>query len=245
MKPMSMPDIIFIVTHYIIFSLIFIGSLSLFLKNKYAFEIDYVILTFVSVTLLIAAVVTPYIGWGYGLDRAYLSFSAILAPMFVIGGMTLSKILKKERYGLFIVTMVLIAQILGCTYVIHQFFGVPRSVALNRSGVWSGEFYIYDAEVTGALWLYMHMSKDLEIYADAFGYARFIYNVNYKEIRISSFTFNAVKEGYIYLRHANVVDGIINPSFYYEDTQFMSNYTCILDEKNKVYDNAHTEIYVC
>ncbi len=61
-----------------------------FLKSK--FEMEYLMMALVCVTVLVLTVALPYLSTGYGLDRLYPLMIIILSVCFIIGGITLSNL---------------------------------------------------------------------------------------------------------------------------------------------------------
>jgi uncharacterized membrane protein len=66
-----------------------------FLKTK--FEMEYLVMALACAGLLAIMVVLPYVSVGYGIQRLYSLVIIILSVCFVMGGMTLSHFLSKER----------------------------------------------------------------------------------------------------------------------------------------------------
>ena len=66
-----------------------------FLKTK--FEMEYLVMTLACVGLLVIMVALPHVSIGYGIQRLYTLMTVILSVCFVIGGITLSHFLSKER----------------------------------------------------------------------------------------------------------------------------------------------------
>ena len=68
-----------------------------FLKTK--FEMEYLVMAMACSGLLVVMVALPFVSRGYGIPRLYSLVLVILSVCFVIGGMTLSHFLSKERTG--------------------------------------------------------------------------------------------------------------------------------------------------
>ncbi|NQE54751.1 hypothetical protein C5S29_14270 [ANME-1 cluster archaeon GoMg3.2] len=66
-----------------------------FLKTK--FEVEFLTMALACAGILALTVALPYVSTGYGTDRLYSLVIIILSVCFVIGGMTLSHFLSKER----------------------------------------------------------------------------------------------------------------------------------------------------
>jgi uncharacterized membrane protein len=66
-----------------------------FLKTK--FEVEFLTMALACAGILALTVALPYVSTGYGSDRLYSLVIIILSVCFVIGGMTLSHFLSKER----------------------------------------------------------------------------------------------------------------------------------------------------
>lgn len=215
-----------------------------FLMEK--FEVEYFVATLVCSGLLVAVVVLPFVSTGYGVDRAHLLGIVILSVFFVIGGIILSRHLKVRAY--LIILLVVIPYFFCTTGVLYQMFSVPQGITLNSEGAQHDLWYVHDREIIAARWLgdrNTKSQKGLKMYSDDFGSmrVRLAYDLNNcPSISSSCFRDNkTVKEGYIYLRYANVVEGKVY--FWNGRYSYITKYQHLFVEKNRIYDNGGSEIY--
>jgi len=139
-----------------------------FLKTK--FSIEYLLLTLACAGMLAIMVALPYVSQGYDLQRLYSQVAVVLAVVFVLGGIMLSKhffFLKKktcakrksidqntsEVQAYFIILLVLIPYFLCVTGPMYQIFGVPREITLNSEGEQYDRMYINDHQLIAREWM--------------------------------------------------------------------------------------------
>jgi len=210
------------------------------------FERDYILLMLISWGLMAAMLIVPYLSTGYGVYRTYQMGLIILAPMFVIGGDTIFRYINLRKFSLLAILIVLILQFFCATYVIDQVFGNPNSEDLNREGDKYGEYYIYDSEIAGARWLNEHGTANPTIHTDARGYTRILMvydtmpHLNKKFFEKNK----TIKNGYIYLRYINIVNGKIYPTDNYADISNITEYSHLFIGKSKIYNNGGSEVYI-
>jgi uncharacterized membrane protein len=234
-----------------------------FLKTK--FEPEYLIMALACAGLLVITVALPYISTGYGMRRLYSMMLVILSVCFVIGGMTLSHffffynkkrkpVLKEKNNGsevraYLIILVILIPYFLFQMGAIQQIFGVHVStICLNSCGETYDRDYLHDQECCAAKWLIMKGEKDSQIYStDMFGRQGLISQGKISPNRINRHSFSMREKlgGYIYLSYNNVVNGklVARRGTGVYETCNMSEYSDMLIEKNKIYNNAGSEIY--
>lgn len=243
----NIPEGVSVVVQWIIFIFIFVGAFDLIkaYKNKNtSFEAEYILITFVSLCLLALMVILPFISIGYGADRTYQQSLVLLSPAFIIGGTAICKYIRRPQFILLLIMIVIIAQFFCATQVVYQAFGIPHSECLNREGDAYGELYIHDQEVIGAKWLCGHRVKKSRIYTDVDGGSRLMLNRGKLPINRGSFAQNeTVKDGYLYLRHANVVEGKVYTTSYHKDIKNMTEYLHQFVGRNKIYNNGGSEVY--
>lgn len=253
-SPTKIPDTINVYIHRMSFVLIAIGTLSLFfnlVRNKIKntntkIEKGYILMLLFCFGACTAAVLLPHVSKGIGIDRIYFQALFILAPAFVIGGMTIAKFIRLPRFGLLIVVAVLIAQFFAGTYMVYQFCGVPHSEDLNTCGSRYSYYYIHDQEVTAAKWVNIHGSK-LKIHSDYYSCMRlplgFIPDKN-PSYSIYFYRDNkTINNGYIYLWHTNLIEGKVYINDNYYRTKDIAGYSHIFAGKNKLYNNKVSEVW--
>ena len=225
-----------------------------FLRSK--IDVEYFVLSLVCSALLVAAVVLPVVAKTYGIMRIYLQMLVVLAPFFVIGGITLFRFLKSRAYWLLLV--VLIPYFMFITGTAYQVLGYHRAIALNSEGFVYDLLYVYDEETYAAKWLRESGELgDVELYSSGGGYigsnavstdtgeiGRLVSQGGIPPAYVDRwflFDPNIKIGGYIYLRYYNVVNGkILTPLLEEHD---IAEYQGRFVGKAKIYDNGGSEIY--
>jgi len=249
----TLPQKIRVVIYDITFAFIVIGFFYLMRERKERSKVDieYSSGLFVSLGLLASMIIVPFISVGYSTGRLYQQALVFLALLFVVGGISISKFIKKPQLSLLIILIVLIPQFFSITYVTDQMLGVPTSMVINREGLIHDAYYIYDQEVFGAKWLVNNNKDDLTVYTDPFGVMRLLKGFGTKELKISTDFFSdehkTTNEGYIYLRHANIVSGIVylkgSPTGKYLPTKNLTEFSHLFINRNKIYSNGGAAVW--
>ena len=132
------------------------------------------------------------------------------------------------------------------TSAIHQLCGASNSIILNSEGRGYDDYYVYDQESYGAMWLANNAEqKNIRIYTDRIGDKRLISQAGFSPRAINRYTLTDEQdieiEGYIYLRYYNVVDGkLLDVQFEEHDIiQYSDKFT----GKSKLYSNGGAEIW--
>ena len=239
-----------------------IGSIAKYIKYKEG-EIEHLLMTAVGWALMVAIVVIPY-AYSYELGRLYLQTLVFLALSFVKGGEFFSKGVSKlfckikgfkigfgnpqgiqhtfvSKYTLLIIMVVLIPYFACNTYLFYQVLGVPYSEDLNTHGIQHSKRYISDRDVISAEWLSNHVASNssMPIYADYFG--GYPLRLGFGEpVRAYVISNKTISKGYIYLRNANVIEGVIYTRV---GKAKMSECSYLFDGKSKIYGNSISEVY--
>jgi len=230
---------------------------SIFLREK--FEVEYLVIALACAGLLVAMITLPYISIGYDIMRLYAVTVTILSVFFVIGGITVTRVLnqiivafhwrglkkndlKVRAYQ--IILIVLIPYFFCVTDVTYNMAGVSRSILLNSEGEFYDRLYIHDQESYAAKWLKKYIDEKAEIYGDQYSNMRLtsqggILSLIYAKSLIEDN--ESIEKGYIYLRYTGVVDKkLMDADFQWHN---MTEYRHYFIEKNKIYNNGGSEIY--
>jgi uncharacterized membrane protein len=209
-------------------------------------DAEYFVLAIACSAIMVFSVVLPFISQGYGLMRALFQTMVGLAPFFVIGGITLSRLLKLRPHWILLV--ILITYFSCTTSTIYQMFNYPRSVVLNSEGSQYDVYFIHDEEVYAAKWLKKYADLEtMKVFIDSGDAGRLISQGDISPTRIDQYSLTGTDEeiadGYIYLRYYNLVNGkIVTPEvpLGIHDT---AEYQYKWEKKNRVYANGGSEIY--
>jgi uncharacterized membrane protein len=259
----GLPPRIEVVASWLIIIFIAVGVLSTLARYKKMVNIDrtgggkidflsakidaeYFVLALACSAVMVFSVVLPFISQGYGLMRALFQTMVGLAPFFVIGGITLSRLLKLRPHWILLV--ILITYFSCTTGTLYQMFDYPRSVVLNSEGGQYDLYYIHDGEVYAARWLKEKAElENKRVYIDNGDAGRLISQGDISPTRIDMYlltgTDEEIADGYIYLRYYNLVNGkIVTPkvTLGIHDT---AEYQYKWEKKNRVYANGGSEIY--
>jgi uncharacterized membrane protein len=252
----SVPNTISVIVHDAIFATIMLGFATVVFKyRKFREKMDaeYLMGVCVSIILLVLFVALPYISIAYDAARLFFQVLIFVAPLFVIGAMTLSKIIKKPKWDVLIILVLLISIFSCATYMQYHFYGTPYSPDYDANGTVRGETYLYDSELTSVSWLNNNKVNGLTVYSDGHESSRFelVYgsNSSYKQSFFtwdtSFFALNKTKKsGYIYLGNVNVK---YNQSYdVYDDISVhdMSLYSHLFKGKYRIYDNGGSQIWL-
>jgi len=239
----AIPNIISVYVHDAIFLTIGIGVLSIIFYKSYRKKIDteYYIGIFTYVGLLALFVALPFVSKGYGGIRFFLQTLVFLAPVFVIGGNTIAKIIRKPRLDIAILLILLISAFSCVTYLTYHCYNIPASPDYENDGPNRDEYYIYDQELISANWLKEHAEPDSKVYREFHASKRLLlaYGLN-NPFKYAMFT-NKSSDGYIYLTHVNVNDKEVYSN--YRTTTNISDYSELFKNRWIIYNNGGSMIY--
>jgi uncharacterized membrane protein len=243
----SIPNKISAFVHDAVFTTISIGLLTLVWRFKYyrtKIGYEFLLGIVISVVFLILMIAVPNLSIHYGAERLFIQTLAFLALVFVIGAMSISKLIKKPKLTIAILLMLLIALFSCNTYLQYHFYGTPHSPYYESDGNLRNEYYVYDQELAAAKWLVGYGQNDLKINSDALANSRFIQTTVNHEINLNNSYFGnntSVTDGYIYLGYVNVNKRIVYWS--YDIYKSLDDYKFIFKNKNKIYDSG-AEVYL-
>lgn len=247
-KLKSIPNTISVVVHDLVFVTIGIGLLTIVRKHKFyrkKFGTEYLVGIILSIFLLALFVLMPYISIAYDVARLFFQLIIFLAPVFIIGAIAISKLIRKPKWDVAIILLLLIALFSCTTYLQYHFSGMPYSAIYEEDGIIRGESFIHTSELTGVNWLKEDRINNLTIYSDT----RQIFPYNIADFRNNNtnttfFAWNkTVSSGYIYLGYTN-----INKKKVYEIGQDITiydldNYSHLFVGKEKIYDSGGSQIW--
>lgn len=247
-KLKSIPNTISVIVHNLIFATIFAGLSGMIWKFNYyrkKFETEFIVGIVISLVLLVLFVLLPYISIAYDASRLFFQLLIFLAPVFVIGAITVAKVIKRPRWDIAIILILLISLFTCATYLQYHFLGMPYSATYDANGTIRGESYIYESELTGVYWLKGNRIDSWGIYMD--DRALFRFNVaDFRSSKINSTFFQSnktVNPGYVYLGKVNVQKRQIY--LIYEDIIILNldDYSHLFKDKNLVYDSGGSQIW--
>lgn len=208
-------------------------------------DLEYLFLGLVCIIILVVSVIFPLISVGYDLTRIYLQMTAVLAVFFVFGGIFVIKHLKLKLSPNWFFLAILIPYFLSQTGFTYQMFGFPKSIALNSKGEQYNLYYVYEQEAFSAKWLKNKGEiKNNKIYTDLTGVTRLRSQAGFDP---SQYNYTLLLDqdskinGYIYLRHFNVIEGkLLDEKYVSHD---IDKYKAKFKEKDIIYNNGGSVIW--
>ncbi|HEY0196417.1 MAG TPA: DUF2206 domain-containing protein, partial [Methanobacterium sp.] len=201
----------------------------------------------ISLALLVLFVALPYISIAYDVARLFFQLIIFLAPVFVIGGIFLARLIKKPKWDVYLLLALLIFLFTCVTYLQYSALGEPYSSDYENNSIVRQGNYIYDSEIISAQWISQNRVNNLTVYSDGREVARFLTaygpNISRENINSSFFGWNqTVDSGYIYLGYVNIHNRIIIDMGSDFIRVNMDPYFFLLDGKSTIYDNGGSRI---
>jgi len=251
-KLKSIPNTLSVIVHDLIFVTIGIGLLSIIMNyREYIKKIDpeYIVAILVSVVLLVLFIVLPYISVAYDAARLFFQLLIFLAPVFIIGAVKLAKIIKKPKWDVLILVILLISLFSCATYLQYHFLGMPYSPDYEKHGLVRNEGFMYTQEIVGAEWLKNNQVGNLTMYSEGRQLLVFLraYGKDIKGIRINNTYFdwnNTVDNRYIFLGYRNVNEGQVQEVYTRLEFQDIKNYLNLFSGKDKIYENGGSQVWL-
>ena len=245
----SVPNTISVVVHDLIFATIMVGIVTLIWKYKEfkdKFETEFLVGIAISIILLIAFVLLPYISIAYDASRLFFQLLIFLAPVFIIGAIAIAKLIRKPKGDIFIILLLLISIFSCATYLQYHFLGMPYSPDYDSNGIVRGDQYIYTSELTGINWLKENKLDNLTIYSDNRELSRFnMSGLKNSNINPDFFQLNkTINSGYIYLGYVNVNEQKVVDISSDISVSDMKNYSNLFIGKYRIYDNGGSQIWM-
>ncbi len=217
---------------------------TLSLRSK--LESEYLLLSVVCCTVLLAVITLPHITVDYDYQRVYSQMSIVVALFFIMGCIILSRTISAKPYLL--VLLILIPHLLFVTGAINTALSKHPSMILSSDGVGVAYELVYNHEIHATRWLQERRDEEIQVNAiDSHGTHKLVSQGKIPEGQIvdnyfleNYFTENYQVSGYLYLDYYNVVDG----EFIYRKVGYsMSEYPGVFSNKNKLYTNGGSQIW--
>lgn len=233
------------------FFIVFGFLASLIRRKKMAIDLEYLIMSTLSMTLLMLGIILPFFARGLNMIRFYHIELFFLAPFCILGGKVFFEhVLKRKTKSYLLVLIVLVPFFLYQTDFIYE---------ITRDDSWSIPLSKYRMDVTrqielgvldeqdvvGAQWLSKFVDYErIPIYADYAAYYSVLgggYGMIYREfLNLIDRNTIVAAESIVYLRRVNTV----SESFWVRGS--LSNFSEINfnpDNVTKIYSNGGCEIY--
>lgn len=229
--------------------LIFVGFVGLITKrmNNY-FEKEYFVFTVMAIAFLGALIAVPGLAGMLNMTRFYHILLFFLAPLCVLGGEVLAKLVSRQRTELWASVLLLIVLVpyflfqTGFVYEITgtQSWSVPLSkYRMDRSILMGTYAYVNGWQASGAIWLNGYVdAQSVQVYADWSAHELGSYAM-VRYVQYLSNTTEVPPYGIVYLSYLNIVEGIILGAYIFNTTELS-----FINDMNKVYVNGGCEIYI-
>ena len=247
----SLPNTISVIVNDLIIATILVGLLGMIAKLHYyheKFKMQFFIGISISLALLVLFVTLPYISIAYDAVRLFFQLVIFLAPVFVIGGIVIAKVIKKPKWDVYILLILLLFLFSCSTYLQYSLLGMPYSPEFENNSIVREELFIYNSELTSAQWIYQNKVDNLTVYSDENAVPRFstAYGTNIGNISLNDTLFGwdkMIGSGYIYLGYANVNDNAVIELGNNINRTNISSYSNLFTGKSIIYDNGGSQIW--
>jgi uncharacterized membrane protein len=247
----SLPNTISVLVHDAMFATILVGLYSILRKYKHykeKFGTQFLLGIVISISLLVLFVALPYISIAYDASRLFFQLIIFLAPIFIIGCMTIARWIKKPNWDVVVILILLISLFTCVTYLQYSLLGTPYSAQYENNSIIRQELYIYNTEIKSSQWLYNYGQDDLTIYSDGREVARFFTaygeNIQNRKINDSFFGWNqTIDDGYIFLGYVNIQNKRIIDIGNDIISVDLSPYSNLFERKSRIYDNGGSQVW--
>lgn len=246
----SIPDILYSIDYYVMAVVIGIGFFGLahlvvskrgHLKNLVKGQNSNLLVMMGICSALVGTMIAlPLASTSYTMDRLWTQMLVVLSGAFVIGCVFISR--NRRRLAFSLIVILLFVHFLTSGYLVHQAFGVHKSIVFNSDGQEYAQFYIHEEEIVGAQWLGDNMNPELRVFTDFDGPKRLFYGRVPGDWSTSTFfsSGRSANGNYVYLSYYNVVWGKVSVGSEYRD---ISDFPLAFLSSSKIYDNGGTIIY--
>lgn len=122
--------------------------------------------------------------------------------------------------------------------------GGSATIGLGNSGEDFDKFYTHEREVAAARWLAAHRNPSLPVHADAVASLRLIsFGGGITDSQTDMLPSAITKEGYVYLRVANLDPGITEAVYRGRQISYEFPLRFVDTHKDLIYDNGGSRIY--
>jgi uncharacterized membrane protein len=218
---------------------VFIGLLALFfLKNKKPIDLQYLLLCFSAIFLLVLITVLPSLSVEYGVLRMFQQFLFILSLPITLGLSSVFFFIKEQKRILFIgiIIFVLFLDLTG--FLPHLTGDYYPQMTLDNAGLYYDVYYVHKADVVAIIWLSENNHDQEIVVTDSLGEnkLRTYGDINGVAENLPSLV---PKNSYVFVDVSSsiIVSNDFGTIIYSSDKKFLD------DNKDLIYSNGRINIY--
>jgi uncharacterized membrane protein len=230
-----------------VFLIVGVFYLLFFYIKKREMDIEYILMTFLSLFWLVAVMVMPFSSIEYHLGRAYLQVSIVLALPAILGFMIIFKFIKKKNIKSILISLIFIIYFLFSSEFINQIIGGrDTSIHLDNSGTYYDKYYNHTSEIASGKWLTNNYDKERLVYVD--GTTTSLKLTILSNLKDGQFVYNILPsimstDAYVFSNYTNTTKKMIIQSFKSDTISHNFPDQFLDDNKNKIYSNGGSEIF--
>jgi len=216
-------------------------------RTKVHIQKEYIVLTLLAVSLLVALILVPGLANTLNIERFYHILLFFLAPLCVIGGDRVVSVITKAKVELKVSILLLVVLVpyflfqTGFVYEVAKTESYSVPLSSYRMGVASYLYGIpYWADVTSAEFLSKTVHTTPLIYADVFSllYTLTSYGMTYRGNMESLSNVTAIVPfGLVYLSRVNIIENLVMGAAAWNTTSILD-----VNRMNSLYSNGESEI---
>jgi len=230
-----------------LFLIIGLGAVLLLRRHRRAVTREYFFLCTGSVVMVGVMTVAPGLSVEYGLLRAFQEALILVAPLIVVGSLTVFRLLG-QVWSVRAASAVALGVIFSTTGLMPQLLGgYPAQLSLNAEGIYYDLYYVQPQEVAAVRWLEGRPGVLPDMLQTSYSPDRFYFtdpgSVTGRELVTEIYPTQVRRDTWVLLGESTARRGS-NSVFFNGDLLTYSYPMAFLDAvKDRVYDSGGTEIY--
>jgi uncharacterized membrane protein len=224
----------------------------LFRRQNARFGHEYALLSVMSLTFLVMAVVVPNVAKYFRMERFYQVSLLFLAPFFVLGGEAVFNFVTRRKHQAMALKLILVILIpfflfeTGFIYEVTRDYSYSLPLSKYRMDLATKyERIIDEKEVAASEWLLANsVSPDSLVYGDFISTYKVLTSygmLSGNRLReLFNTTLFSSKGNCVYLREVNTIEGIMRSQFFAWNT---SDFQSSLNNQSLIYSNRDTVVF--
>jgi uncharacterized membrane protein len=219
---------------------VFIGLLLIFfLKQKKPFDLQYLLLCFGAIVLLMLEIILPSISLDYGLLRMFQQFLFILSLPIVLGLNSILFFVKEQKRVIFTGIMAIIFFLNLTGFIAHLTGDYYPQFTLDNAGLYYDAYYVQKQDIVAMVWLSQNDENNALVDSNLAGYNKLL---TYAGIYANDGDVPPViqRDAYVFQESSNPAEimDLAEDILYINSPQpFLNN------EKNLIYSNGKDKVY--